>query len=199
MATPDQHKPKSNITGLIIACAVIVLTGLGAGIGARALFSEPEKPNKTASANETGLQGTNAVPNTTSRESPEEHPVAEPSNGTEGVGEDSELLIEDLAPETMIDVVVTPFEPVITNIANPKSVWIRLEGAIVIRQESAVGKDILAARASQEIVAYLRTIELEHIEGTNGLLFVTEDLNEAMRTFSGGDVRQVLISGFIVE
>jgi flagellar FliL protein len=88
---------------------------------------------------------------------------------------------------------------VVTNLGNPKNVWVRLEGFILSRADSDVAAKVLAAQAGHQILSYLRTIDVRQIEGASGLLHISEDLNEVMRTFSGGDVRQVLISGLVVE
>jgi flagellar protein FliL len=95
--------------------------------------------------------------------------------------------------------VVAPFAPIVTNIANPNSVWVRLEGSVVIKAQTEVKPDVLAAQSAHQIMAYLRTLDLPQVQGASGLMHVTEDLNEIMKTFSDGAVRQVLISGFIVE
>lgn len=86
--------------------------------------------------------------------------------------------------------------PVITNLAAPERTWVRLEASIVTEGEQS---DLMAAQITEDIVAYLRTVTLQHIQGASGFQYLREDLSERMRVRSGGKVRDLVIQSLIVE
>jgi flagellar protein FliL len=86
--------------------------------------------------------------------------------------------------------------PVVTNLAAPERTWVRLEAAIVTEGEQS---DVMAAQITEDIVAYLRTVALQHIQGASGFQYLREDLSERMRVRSGGKVRDLVIQSLIVE
>lgn len=88
--------------------------------------------------------------------------------------------------------------PIVTNLAGSPPVWIRLEASLVFH-ESADDADALAARISEDIVAFLRTISVKQIEGATGFQHLSEDLNERVRVRSSGRVQELVIQGLIIE
>lgn len=89
--------------------------------------------------------------------------------------------------------------PIITNLAGPKGTWARLEAAIIVTPEAGQDDNLLAGKISEDIVAYLRTIPLEQIEGANGFQNLREDLNHRARIRSEGRVRELVIQSLVVE
>ena len=187
---------------LIIALVLIGVLGAGGGIGIRSMLGDGAGAD-TAAATDDKAEGEAAA----EEGGHGEKPAGEKKEAKEGGGhgeaeagaEEAEVLLDEEPPDNLAEMVVTPMEPVITNIAKPKTVWVRLEGSILSRAGSEVKPQVLAAQAAQQVVAYLRTIDIHQIEGANGLLHVNEDLNDIAKTFSNGSVRQILISGLIVE
>jgi flagellar FliL protein len=86
--------------------------------------------------------------------------------------------------------------PVTTNLAAPERTWVRLEAAIVTEGDQS---DLMVAQIADDIVAYLRTVTLQHIQGASGFQYLREDLVERMRVRSGGKVRDLVIHSLIVE
>jgi len=95
--------------------------------------------------------------------------------------------------------VVRRLEPVITNLAAPPGAWIRLEASLVFAGEPPKEQDELAARISEDILAYLRTVRLDQIEGPSGFLHLREDLSERASIRSDGLVREIVIGALVVE
>jgi hypothetical protein len=197
MANPSEKK-QSGVIALVMAFAMIGAVGFGMGIGARMTLQIPQgqvepAPDVAAGSAYRGVAETMKAA----------HSAAGDSNDGEGKSGDAvpveTIAFEEPQREDLKNLVVTPIEPVLTNLGNPKSVWVRLEGSILSRNGSEVPSKVLAAQAGQQIMAYLRTVDLKQIEGASGLLHLNEDLNEVMQSFSEGQVRQVLISGLIVE
>jgi flagellar FliL protein len=193
MAT--QTPASKGILTTVIAVVVLAAAGFGAGVATR-MSALPEAPKSTAAAEEppAGEGGPSAAKKDT--------PSGDHGTGS-GTAAEAESPAHEAADEPAAEnwakAVVTPLDPIITNISHPKGVWIRLEGSIVTSAELEGSPKALAAQAGQHIMSYLRTIRLEQIEGASGLLHLREDINEIMRTFSGGAVHQAIITGFIVE
>jgi flagellar FliL protein len=97
------------------------------------------------------------------------------------------------------DNAVRRLEPVITNLAAPAGAWIRLEASLVFAGKPPKEQDELAARVAEDMLAFLRTLRLDQIEGPSGFLHLREDLSERASIRSEGLVREVVISGLVVE
>lgn len=94
---------------------------------------------------------------------------------------------------------VVRFPPVLTTLADPKGTWIRLEGSMVVVEETDESAEVLVEKAATQVLAYLRTTGLRQIEGPSGLLYLRQDLNDVIAALSGGQIREVLIHSLVVE
>ena len=94
---------------------------------------------------------------------------------------------------------VMPFPPVLTTLAAPKGIWIRIEGSLLLAKETEDNPEILVEKAGTQILTYLRTARLAQIEGPSGFLHLREDLNNTVSALSGGQVREVLVHTMVVE
>lgn len=88
---------------------------------------------------------------------------------------------------------------VVTNLAAPERAWIRLEVALLMENEQSPEANVLATAISEDILAFLRTVSLQQIEGASGFQHLREDLNDRVRIRSGGKVRDVIIQTMVVE
>jgi flagellar FliL protein len=198
MAT-DENPSKSNGSFLQVAMAMLAISvvGLAAGYGISSAFVSPHKTTDSAGKKlPAGLANAAHGPAESAQNGAS--PTAPTKNSTEdpaSIAGDAELQQEP----ALGDMQVVLFPPIITNIAMPQTVWIRLEGHILVRKDSKTNQELLATSSAEQILAYVRTLKLSDIQGTNGLYYLTEDINEIIRNFSGGDVRSILISGFVVE
>lgn len=95
--------------------------------------------------------------------------------------------------------IIRQLAPIVTNLASPKDVWMRIEISIVIKPEAKSEQDLIAVRSSDQILALLRTIDLAQIEGPSGFLHFREDINDLVRESSEYKVAQVLINSMVVE
>jgi flagellar FliL protein len=89
--------------------------------------------------------------------------------------------------------------PITTNLSGSPPVWIRLESSLVFRDEVPKDADALAAQIAEDIVAFLRTVSAQQIEGASGFQHLSEDLNDRVRVRSVGRVQELIIQGLIVE
>jgi flagellar FliL protein len=101
-------------------------------------------------------------------------------------------------PPRMESAKLKPLAPIVTNLAERAPTWIRLEASLVF-DDIPQDADPLAARISEDIVAFLRTVSIKQIEGAKGFQNLSEDLNERVRVRSSGRVRELIIQGLIVE
>ena len=89
--------------------------------------------------------------------------------------------------------------PVVTNLASPPGSWIRMEASVVTDQLSEEEANVLVARVGEDVVSYLRTLSPAQIEGSRGLQYLREDLNERAAIRSSGKVRELIIETLVVQ
>jgi flagellar protein FliL len=89
--------------------------------------------------------------------------------------------------------------PITTNLASPPNTWIRMETSAVIVEDLGPEGQVLMARLVEDIVAFLRTVPLDQIEGASGFQHLREDLNDRVRIRSQGKVRELLIEALVVQ
>ena len=94
---------------------------------------------------------------------------------------------------------VVPMQPIVTNLADSTDVWVRLEASVLIDKESQESAELLSARLSQNILAYMRTLKMSDIQGSGAMQAISQDLNEVVATVSSGQARGILISGLVFE
>jgi hypothetical protein len=193
----DSENKKSGMMGPLVVLVAIGAIGFGTGVGVRLTYDVP-RTQKTAKVREAAETASMAEGGQSGTSMAAESGV-QTEAGAAAELDAAETTLPEPGADNFAEFVATPIDPVVTNLGNPKNVWVRLEGFILSRADSDVAAKVLAAQAGHQILSYLRTIDVRQIEGASGLLHISEDLNEVMRTFSGGDVRQVLISGLVVE
>ena len=91
---------------------------------------------------------------------------------------------------------VVQLEPITTNLAYPSENWVRLEVALLFNgpPEVKVAEDI-----HQDILAYLRTVSLQQIEGPRGFQYLKDDIQERVDLRSQGRVSKVMFRTFVIE
>ena len=102
---------------------------------------------------------------------------------------------EDKAEDKPRDNVVA-LEPITTNLSYPSDNWIRVEVSLVFTNEP---DDAIADQINQDILAYLRTVSLQQIEGPRGFQYLREDLRERVKLRSEGRVNDLLLRTFVIE
>jgi flagellar FliL protein len=89
--------------------------------------------------------------------------------------------------------------PIIANLASPQDVWVRLEASIIFSDKDIDSPDVLAGEIAEDILAYLRTLSLEQIQGPTGLLHLHEDLNDRVAIRSDDRVEELIIETLVVQ
>ena len=91
---------------------------------------------------------------------------------------------------------IVQLEPITTNLAYPSENWVRLEVALLFNGAPDVK---LAESIHQDIMAFMRTISLQQIEGPRGFEYLRDDLQERVDLRSQGRVSKVVFRTFIIE
>ncbi len=89
--------------------------------------------------------------------------------------------------------------PVVTNLAAPPDVWIRVEGSLLFEGKTLPHGEALAGLIAGDILAFMRTQTLQQIQGAAGLQHLRQDLNERVLTRSEGHVREFIIKSLVVQ
>ncbi len=89
--------------------------------------------------------------------------------------------------------------PVVTNLAAPPDIWVRIEGTILFEGKTLPHGEALAGEIAGDILAFMRTQTLAQIQGVAGLQHLRQDLNERIATRSEGRVREFIIRSLVVQ
>ncbi|PWB81689.1 MAG: flagellar basal body-associated protein FliL [Methylocystaceae bacterium] len=119
---------------------------------------------------------------------------AKKAHGAHGAGESA-------AKETTAaaKVKLEELPPIVTNLAEPETGWVRLQAAIVYDVQAVPQPEILVSEVMADIVAFLRTTTLASIEGSDGLRRLHEDLTERAVIRSEGHIREFIIQALVVQ
>lgn len=91
---------------------------------------------------------------------------------------------------------VVQLEPITTNLAYPSENWVRLEVALAFKGPPEL---TLAEQIHQDILAYMRTVSLQQIEGPRGFQYLKDDIQERVDLRSQGKVSKVMFRTFVIE
>jgi flagellar protein FliL len=91
---------------------------------------------------------------------------------------------------------IVQLEPIVTNLAYPSENWLRLEVALMF---NGPPDEKIAADVQQDILAYVRTVSLQQIEGPRGFQYLRDDIQERVDLRSAGKVTKVIFRTFVIE
>lgn len=114
------------------------------------------------------------------------HGAPEPEKAAMKVKLPSKLVTRDL-------------QPLITNIAMPPDLWVRLEATIVYDQAEIDNPEVMMTELSGDLLGYLRTLTLREIQGSDGLMFLRQDLKERVALRTQNKVRDIVIQTLVVQ
>lgn len=118
--------------------------------------------------------------------------AAQPAAGAEGKkGEPAGLPRIDAEANGIVQL-----DPITSNLAYPSTNWIRLEVALMFKgpPDTKMAEDI-----HQDILAYIRTVSLQQIEGPRGFQYLRDDIQERVDLRSEGRVSKVMFRTFVIE
>lgn len=88
---------------------------------------------------------------------------------------------------------------IVTNLAEPATSWIRLQGAVVYDSLETPHPEHMIAEVASDVTAYLSTLRLESLAGPEGLRRLQEDLGERAAIRSERKIRQFIIETMVVQ
>jgi len=97
------------------------------------------------------------------------------------------------------DMGVLDLQPIVTNLAAPPDVWVRVEGALLFEGKTLPHGEALAGQISADLLAFMRTQTLQQLQGVSGLQHLRQDLNERVATRSQGQVREFIIKTLVIQ
>ena len=87
-------------------------------------------------------------------------------------------------------------DPITSNLAYPSDNRVRLEVALMFKGAPDIA---LAEEIHQDIMAYMRTVSLQQVQGPRGFQYLREDLQERVDLRSEGRVTNVMFRTFVIE
>jgi flagellar FliL protein len=91
---------------------------------------------------------------------------------------------------------LVPLDAVTTNLAAPADIWVRMEVSVVF---SSPPSTELTQQIHQDILAYMRTVTLQQIQGGSGFRHLKADLDERVRVRSNGLATDLMIRTLLFE
>lgn len=178
--SPDTPAPPGKM-GQIMVFVAMTLFAIGAGYGASVVLGNMRAQSMVEDQGVASAGGHGDTAPADAGGHGEEAPAG-------GHGE------EEAAPPGALVTMELP--SIITNLAAPSETWIRLELAVrfVGTPTPQLLEDI-----HQDLLAFVRTMRLEQIEGPSGFLHFKSDLAERASIRSGGAARAVLIKVLLFE
>ncbi len=174
--------------GFVIALLLLAALGAGAGAGFSMTFLNADPKGGADKAATAGKQDTHAA---SALGKHGEAPAAKgPDAGAHGAAQKDQ---------------VVGLDPILVTLAGPQKSWARLELAVVISTGEKDEKGEKDDRAtllkvmSEDLMSFLRTVPLSHVESAVGLEYLREDLSEIARLRSKGQVRGVVLRSLVVE
>ncbi|MCY0093518.1 flagellar basal body-associated FliL family protein [Hoeflea ulvae] len=122
--------------------------------------------------------------------------VAEPEETAEAASHEEDAKKEGEDEEAKPRENLLQLEPITTNLSYPSENWIRVELSLVFEGDPDIE---MADVIQQDIMAYLRTVSLQQIEGPRGFQYLRQDLGERVRLRSKGRVSDILMRTFVIE
>ena len=97
------------------------------------------------------------------------------------------------------DVVVRELTPIVTNLAQPEGVKVRLQASILFNKKEVAAPTLMSAQITDDLIGYLKTLSIVQLQGGSGLQSLREDLNERVAIRSEGHVRELIIETLVVQ
>lgn len=102
-------------------------------------------------------------------------------------------------PEAISDMGMMDLAPIVTNLAAPPDVWVRVEGSLLFEGKILPHGEALAGQITADLLAFMRTQTLQQLQGVSGLQHLRQDLNERVATRSEGHVREFIIKTLVIQ
>lgn len=111
------------------------------------------------------------------------------------------LAAEQDAEKQKINSTLTSYRlaPLVANLGDPPSTWIRLEVAMLYDGKAVQNPEILAAQISADLLGYLKTLAMAQLVGASSFQNLRDDLNERANIRSNGAVQSIVIQSLVLQ
>jgi len=96
-------------------------------------------------------------------------------------------------------VLIASLDPILVTLSGPQRSWARLELGIILEGPSAPDDAVLLKSMTEDIMSFMRTVPLVHVESASGVEYLREDIEEIARLRSKGRARSVILRSLVVE
>jgi len=189
VAEGEEAAAPSKMKGILMNVLVFLLvSGIagGAGFGA-SMFLEPVK--SAGMADEQAMDDGDKEEGDKDEDGGDDKEMADQADA-----KDKDKDKED--PNAHLTGYAKPLKPILTNLASPTNVWVRMELALVTKKDAT---EELLEQIHQDLFGYMRTVKLHHVEGPSGYLNLRAQLSERAILRSKGEVEKVLVRTMLFE
>ena len=171
----DGKPPSAGKGGFVIALLLLAVIGAGAGAGFSLMFLRAEPAEHAPAA-----MGTPEADKAAAKGEAGKPAAAKP----DGDGRKEQ---------------VATLEPILVTLSGPQRAWARLELGVIIADEPKDDPALLLKTITEDLMAFMRTVPLAHVENAAGIEYLREDLSEIVRLRSKGRARGVVLRSLVVE
>jgi flagellar FliL protein len=94
---------------------------------------------------------------------------------------------------------VASLDPILVTLAGPQRSWARLELGVILEGPGTSDDPVLLKAMTEDIMGFMRTVPLVHVESAAGVEYLREDLTEIARLRSKGRARSIILRSLVVE
>lgn len=160
----------------VIALVLLAVIGAGAGAGFSLMFFSASAPSHDPATDTRHLQIVQGAA---------KHGEAK-AGATNGAAEVSKVLVASL-------------DPILVTLAGPQRSWARLELGVILEGPSTPDDTVLLKSMTEDIMSFMRTVPLVHVESAAGVEYLREDIEEIARLRSKGRARSIILRSLVVE
>jgi len=179
MAEEAEGKPASGGKGgmgaFVIAVVLLAVVGAGAGAGFSLMFFGAGAAPHEGASDKRELQ---IVQNAGKQ--------GDKKSGAHGAAEASKVQIASL-------------DPILVTLSGPQRSWARLELGVILDGPNTPDDAVLLKSMTEDIMSFMRTVPLVHVETAAGVEYLREDIEEIARLRSKGRARSIILRSLVVE
>jgi len=194
MANPETPAEGGGTLHVLIAVVLTAVFGLATGFAISA-FMMPTAEHAAGTANLEKSPPQQAAQHGSEAE-PESHGKSETAVAGHEEPGNAEMAEEPIDPERLA---FAPFPPVVVNLREQSSSWVRVEGGIQYITDGEIPADSIGPLAAEIAMNYFRTLTIGDFEGGDGLQLIKMDLTEIAQSLSKGQIRGFTFTSFIIE
>lgn len=161
----------------VIAMVVLAVIGAGAGAGFSLMFLNAGATPHEAASDKRQLQIVQGAA---------KHGETKGGGAHGAAAEASKVQIANL-------------DPILVTLAGPQRSWARLELGVILEGPSTPDDAVLLKSMAEDIMSFMRTVPLVHVESAAGVEYLREDIEEIARLRSKGRSRSVIMRSLVVE